>query len=203
MPPRRIAQLVLSCAVLGVGVALLLRAALGSDGYSTLVNGTSLASDVPFVWVNLAVGVVLVAVAWVRGLPPGVGTVVQPVVTGACVSASMAVIDAPTAPAVRIGFLSAGFVVLAFGVAGYLGTRSGAGPPEAAALSFDPPIPFRWSYSIVQGGGALIGWLLGAAVGAGTLLVIVLLGPAVDLTARTFPAIGTPAKREVGPVPRQ
>jgi uncharacterized membrane protein YczE len=69
-------------------------------------------------------------------------------------------------------------------VAGYLGSGTGAGPTEAAALAVDPPVPFRWSYSIVQGGGALGGWLLGAAIGPGTLLVIALLGPAVDLVDR-------------------
>jgi uncharacterized membrane protein YczE len=36
----------------------------------------------------------------------------------------------------------------------------------------------------VQGGGALGGWLLGATIGAGTIAVIVLLGPLVDLAAR-------------------
>jgi uncharacterized membrane protein YczE len=45
-------------------------------------------------------------------------------------------------------------------------------------------VPFKWSYSVVQGGGALGGWLLGATVGVGTLAVILLLGPAVDLAAR-------------------
>jgi hypothetical protein len=50
----------------------LLLAALGSDGYSTFVNGLSLALDVPFVAVNCALGIVLVAPAWVArsGLGP-------------------------------------------------------------------------------------------------------------------------------------
>jgi uncharacterized membrane protein YczE len=74
--------------------------------------------------------------------------------------------------------------VLAVGVAAYLGGQLGAGPAEGAALAWDPPIPFRWSYSAVQGGGALVGWLLGATIGPGTVAVIVLLGPAVDLTSR-------------------
>ena len=47
-------------------------------------------------------------------------------------------------------------------------------------------MPFKWSYSVVQGGGALGGWLLGATVGVGTLAVILLLGPAVDLAARVL-----------------
>jgi uncharacterized membrane protein YczE len=76
------------------------------------------------------------------------------------------------------------FPVLAVGIATYLGSHTGAGPAEAAALAYDPPLPFRWSYSAVQGGGALIGWLLGATVGVGTLAVIVALGPCVDLASR-------------------
>ena len=191
----RVGQLVASCVVLGVGVGVLLRAALGSDGYSTFVNGASIALGIPFLAVNCALGVVLVALSWWRGLTPGVGTVVQPVVVGVTVSVTMDVLAAPHAMAVRIAWLAVSFVVLAVGVAGYLGSRTGAGPTEAAALAFDPPVPFRWSYSAVQGGGALGGWALGAAIGPGTLVVIVLLGPAVDLVARLVPAIGQPEPR--------
>jgi uncharacterized membrane protein YczE len=73
---------------------------------------------------------------------------------------------------------------VAVGVAVYLGARLGAGPAEAAAQSWDPPVPFRWSYSALQGSGAVVGWLLGASIGIGTVLVIALIGPGVDLTAR-------------------
>jgi uncharacterized membrane protein YczE len=76
--------------------------------------------------------------------------------------------------------------VLAVGIAAYLGSHTGAGPAEAAGLAWDPPVPFKWSYSGVQGGGALVGWLLGATVGPGTIAVILLLGPLVDLAARTL-----------------
>ena len=47
-----------------------------------------------------------------------------------------------------------------------------------------PPVPFRWSYSAVQGGGAVGGWLLGATIGPGTIVVILLLGPLIDITSR-------------------
>ena len=179
-------MLVVSCVVLGIGVAMLLEAALGSDGYSTMVNGLSIVTGLPFVVVNCLVGVVLVAMAWARGLRPGLGTVVQPVVVGFTVSAVMAVIEQPEHLAWRIVLLVLAFPVLAVGVAGYLGSGTGAGPTEAPALAWDPPVPFKWSYSIVQGGGALLGWLLGAAIGPGTVLMIFLLGPAVDLLSRRF-----------------
>jgi hypothetical protein len=89
--------------------------------------------------------------------------------------------------------LAVAFPVLAIGVAGYLGSGTGAGPTEAAAIAFDPPVPFRWSYGIVQGGGALTGWLLGAAIGVGTILVIILLGPMVDLMSRQVRTFRLPA----------
>ncbi len=181
---RTFARLVLSCTLLGTGVALLLRAALGSDGYSTLISGLSLASGLDFWVVNLVVGVVLILGAWARGLAPGLGTVTQPVVVGFTVSALLATLPAPGGLSTRVVLLVVSMPVLAAGVAGYLAADAGAGPAEAAAIAMDPPVPFRWSYNLVQGGGALVGFLCGAAVGPGTVATILLLGPLVDLLAR-------------------
>ncbi len=90
------------------------------------------------------------------------------------------------------------FPVLAAGIAAYLGSNTGAGPAEAAALAWDPPVPFRWSYGLVQGGGALGGYLLGATIGVGTVAVIVALGPLVDLTEPAAAARRPPDLTVVG-----
>jgi len=187
MSIRSVVQLFVACGVLGVGVAMLLTAALGSDGYSTMINGISIASGLPFVVVNVVVGAALVAMAWLRGKRPGLGTIVQPVVVGWVISGLLAVVEPPSGLVARLALMLAALPVLTIGVAGYLGSGTGAGPTEAAALAWDPPVPFRWSYSILQGGGALLGWALGAAIGPGTVLVIFLLGPAVDALARRVP----------------
>jgi uncharacterized membrane protein YczE len=183
-PPRRVALVVLGCVVLGVGVAMLLTADLGSDGYSTLVNGVSIATGMSFLLANLLISVLFLVVAALRKVFPGPGTVIQVVVVGWTVSFLLDVLGTPDGLAWRFGLLAAAFPVLALGIAAYLGGNTGAGPAEAAALAWDPPVPFRWSYSLVQGGGALVGWLLGATIGVGTVAVILLLGPAVDLTSR-------------------
>ena len=180
----RFVQLVVSCMVLGVGVGLLLAAALGSDGFSTLVNGITIASGLPFAVLNVATGAVFVAVAWWRGLRPSWGTIIQPVVVGVTINVMLAITGEPNSLTLRIVLLVVAFPVVVVGVAGYLGSGAGPGPTEAAPLAFDPPVPFRWSYSFLQGSGALIGWLLGAAIGPGTIAVIVLIGPAVDLASR-------------------
>lgn len=185
----RLVRLLVSCVVLGIGVGLLLLAALGSDGYSTMINGLAIAFDAPFLLVNCAVGVILILMAWQRGLSPGVGTILQPVLVGATVSLILASVDVQDTLWLRAVLLVVAFPVLALGVAGYLGSGTGAGPTEAAALAFDPPVPFKWSYSVVQGGGALVGWVLGAAIGPGTIFVIALLGPTVDLLFRRAPIL--------------
>lgn len=177
-------MLLVGCVVLGMGVAMLLTADLGSDGYSTFVNGTALATGIEFWIANLIVGAVLVTLAMLRKVYPGIGTVVQVVLVGVVVDVALGRMTTPDDLVWRSVLLLAAFPVLAIGIALYLGSHTGAGPAEAAALAWDPPVAFRWTYSVVQGGGAIGGWLMGATVGAGTLAVIFLLGPAVDLAAR-------------------
>ncbi|GAB2767831.1 hypothetical protein GCM10027020_20820 [Nocardioides salsibiostraticola] len=182
--PARIVMVAAGCVVLGLGVAMLLTADLGSDGYSTLVNGFAIALGVSFLTANFIVGALFLLVAASRQVYPGPGTVVQVVVVGFTVSVMLGVLRTPDQLVGQVVLLAAAFPVLAVGIATYLGSQTGAGPAEAAALAWDPPVPFRWSYSLVQGGGALVGWLLGATLGAGTIAVIVLLGPGVDLASR-------------------
>ncbi len=185
----RYAQLVVACTVLGTGIAFLLEAALGSDGYSSLVNGLAIATAAPFWVLNIIVGAGFIAMAWLRGTRPGPGTVVQWFLVGFVISAVLALAPPVEGVPARIGYLALAFGLITLGVAGYLASDTGAGPAEAAALAWDPPIPFRWSYSLVQGGGAVVGWLLGAAIGPGTVIIVLLLGPAVDLLRRSLPAL--------------
>lgn len=168
---------------------MLLTAGLGSDGYATLINGLSIAFSVDFWIVNLVVGLSLVAIAWTRGLTPGIGSVLQPVVVGLVVSAVINLLAEPEYWWAQAALAIMAIPVLALGVAGYLAADAGAGPLEAAAIVLNPPIPFRWSYSVVQGGGAIAGWACGAAIGPGTLVTIVCVGPLVSWLSHTVPAL--------------
>lgn len=184
--PRRLLLLVVGCVVLGIGVGLMLLADLGSDGFSTLINGLVRFTGWPFWALNYGVSILFLVLAAVRNVRPGLGTIVQITVVGFTVSAVLALGAAPTALVARIGLLAVAFPVLALGIAMYLGTQLGAGPVEAAGLAWDPPFPFRWSYSAIQFGSAAVGWLLGGTIGPVTVAIIVLLGPLVDLWAKVL-----------------
>lgn len=172
-------QVVWATALLGVGVALLLDARLGADGFAMLIDGVSIRLGWEFVVVNTLISAVFVAAAWARGVRPGFGTIALPVIVGTVVSLLAPRLPEPDAIGWRIVEFGAAFLIVCVGVAAYLAADSGAGPMEAAALAFDPPIPFRWSYSGVQIGSALVGWWCGADLGAGTVAVVVLIGPCV------------------------
>ena len=181
---RRLLLLTGGCVVLGTGVALLLTADLGSDGFSTLVNGVALASGTPFWAANVLVSLAFLALAAARRVLPGIGTVVQVAVVGGVASVFLELLETPATWQGQVLLLAVAIPVIGVGITTYLGSRTGAGPAEAAGLAWDPPVPFRWSYSAVQGGGAVGGWLLGATLGPGTFVVILLLGPLVDVTSR-------------------
>lgn len=185
---RRIALLVLGSATLGFGVALLLNAHLGSDGYSTLLQGTSVFFEVKFVVTAVLVAAVFVAVGWARGIRPGWGTLVQPFVVGTVVTLTTPYAPEPELLPWRVVQFAVGFLILCFGVAAYLASDYGIGPGEVLARAWDPPFPFKWSYSVVQAACALGGWWLGADLGAGTVLAAIVIGPVVNQFGRLFPA---------------
>lgn len=180
----RVFRLLSGCVILGLGVALILTADLGSDGFSTLVNGLRLRTGWPFFIANVVVSVTFLVIAATRRVIPGLGTLAQIAVVGAVASIVLEALSTPSDLPGRIALLVASLPVLAVGIALYLGSHLGAGPMEAAGLAWDPPIPFRWSYNLIQLLSAIAGWLLGATIGVATVVVILVLGPLIDLTAR-------------------
>ncbi len=182
--PARLLQLAGGCVVLGIGVTLLLLARLGSDGFSTLVYGLTLSSGAAFVAVNAVVSVAFLTMAWARRIRPGVGTLVQILLVGATVDVGLSTLPSPDALWLRLLLVVAALPVLAVGIALYLGTHLGAGPVEAAALAWDPPLRFAWSYNIIQLLSAVVGYCLGAPIGVGTVAVVVGLGPFVTIAER-------------------
>ena len=59
-------MLLFGCLTLGTGVAMLLTADLGSDGFSTLVNGLSIGGDMPFLVANIVISVGFLVISAVR-----------------------------------------------------------------------------------------------------------------------------------------
>ncbi len=183
---RRALLLIAGCIGVGVGVAMLLVADLGSDGFSTLVNGVAISTGIPF-WVsNIIVSASFIGVGALRGVKIRLGALIQMVIVGVTVSVVMSMLSTPEGMVARVALLLAAVLVIAVGITAYLGANLGAGPMEAASLAFDPPFKFKWVFSTIQLLSAVTGWLLGATLGLATIIVIVGLGPLVTLASRVL-----------------
>lgn len=180
MRPIAILKLLVGAVILGLGIGLMLNARLGSDGFSTFINGIAVTLGVPFVLSNVGVGLLLVAFTGWRGIRLGIGTFLQPLTVGVTVSATRGLLPHPESLGARTLVCVLGFFVVAFGVALYLEANLGPGPAEGPALAVDPPVPFRFGYSALQIIQAAIGWFLGSPAGLGTIATVVLIGPVVD-----------------------
>lgn len=190
-PLRRALQLLLGTATLGAGVAMLVHADLGTDGFSTLISGLQRSTGWDFGVLNLLVALTFVLLAWGKGQRPGIGTVAHVVMVSLVSGLLLRVLPELGGLWQQISLFGAGFVVICIGIAAYLATDLGAGPAEGAALAFDPPLRFAWSYPILQVLCILVGWLLGATFGVGTVFLSLAIGPFVDWIRPWFGGAGS------------
>jgi uncharacterized membrane protein YczE len=168
------------------GVVALLESGLGLSPWDVLHQGLSKHTPLSFGGANIAVGVVVLFIAWALGAKPGIGTVANAVLIGAyiklltAVGAITALADDPLG--VRIVLLVVGLALFGLGTAFYIGAALGAGPRDSLMLVLSARTGIR--IGIVRGSieltVLLIGIALGGTFGIGTIAFAVLIGPIVE-----------------------
>ena len=198
---RRLAQLVLGLVLFGTGLWLGLQAALGVGPWDVLHGGLSERLGTPFGRTSIAVGFVVLVVAVLSGVRPGVGTVLDVLLVGAVIDVLLATPlldrlgDGPLA--VRLLVVALGIATVAVGSALYLGAHLGPGPRDGLMVA----ISQRTGWSVGTARGVLectvlvLGVLLGGPVGPGTVAFALGIGPAVQVAFRVLRQ--TPARRPV------
>lgn len=174
--PRLLAGLVL----FGIGIALMVRADLGLAPWDVLHQGISERADLAIGNVTILVGVVVLLLWLPIRERPGLGTVLNVLVIGLVVDATLAVVDTPEATWVRVVFLGVGVFVFGPGSGLYIGAGLGPGPRDGLMTGLARR---GWSVRVVRTGIELIvlaiGAVLGGSVGVGTVLFALTVGPNV------------------------
>jgi uncharacterized membrane protein YczE len=174
----RLVKLYAGLVLFGVSMALMLRARLGLDSWDVLHQGISRRTGLPFGWVVIAVGA-LVLLLWVPlRQRPGLGTVSNVIVVGLAVDAALDVLPAPSPMWARVGFLAVGIVANGVATGLYIGAGFGPGPRDGlmtalAARGYSIRV-VRTSIEVTVLGA---GWLLGGSVGVGTVAYALAIGP--------------------------
>ena len=181
----RVPGLLVGLILFGVGIALKLRSGLGLSPWDAFHQG--IANHLP-----LSIGVVtilvsgLVLLAWIPlRQRVGVGTLLNVVLVGATIDITLHVVAETGSTIVRWAYLLASLGLIGLGSGLYIGARLGPGPRDGVMTGLAARgLSIRLARTLIEGTVLLAGWLLGGAVGVGTVVFAVLIGPLVQFFLR-------------------
>jgi len=196
----RVVRLASGCGLLGVGIALMVRADLGLSPWDVLHQGISERTGIPIGSAGIVVGLFVLA-GWVPLKQRlGAGTAVNVVLVGTTVDVTLAAAGDPTSTAARWGALLAGVFLCALGTALYIGAGLGTGPRDGlmTGLATRTDRSIRLVRTAIELTVLGIGWALGGSVGVGTAVFALAIGPLIQLflgrLTVPIPTLTTPAE---------
>jgi uncharacterized membrane protein YczE len=175
---RRLPRLVLAFALLGLAIAMTVRADLGLSPWDVLHQGLARQVGLPIGTTGILVGLV-VLVAWIPLRERiGIATLLNVVLIGTFIDLSLlALPDDPSDP-VRWAYLVVGTFLIGPGAALYLSCGLGAGPRDGVMTALvDRGWSLRVIRTVMEVSVLATGWLLGGTVGLGTVLFAFTVGP--------------------------
>ena len=193
---RRITQLLIGLFLYGIGIALIVRGAIGVAPWDVLTQGIDKHTHLGFGLITILTSAV-VLLFWIPlRQKPGIGTVLNALLVGPAADVGLWLIPEGLDLWARILLFAAGLLVLAAATGLYIGAHFGPGPRDGLMTGLHRRT--GWKIWIGRTGIEVvvlgIGWALGGNVGIGTVLFAVLIGPLCHVTIPLF-AIKRPALR--------
>ena len=181
----RIPGLVLGLAMFGAGIGLNIRANLGLSPWDAFHQGIALRTPLSVGMVTIAVSVV-VLLAWIPlRQRPGPGTLLNATLVGVMIDVTLFVVPETELLWLRVLYLVGGIGLVAFGSGFYIGSRLGPGPRDGIMTGLAARgMSIRLARTLIEGTVLIAGWLLGGAVGIGTVIYTLTIGPILQVTLR-------------------
>ncbi|POT58745.1 hypothetical protein C3432_10810 [Citrobacter amalonaticus] len=185
---RRLVQLYIGLTLYGLSTAMFVRADLGADPWNVFHLGLANLLSMKIGIVMIVVGA-LVLLLWIPlRQRPGLGTLSNVIVIGLAADAALAVMPEAESLAVRSILLVSAVIVNALATSMYIGAGFGAGPRDGLMTGIHART--GWSVRIIRTAielsVLLIGWLLGGALGVGTVLYALAIGPLIQVCLPWF-----------------
>jgi len=181
----RLLRLVASWVLVAIGVPMLIRAELGVAPFDVLNTGVTEATGWSLGVAFIVNAMIFFTIGTLLGARPGWGSIVGTAVIGPLVDTALRIIPDQRLLLPRMGLFGAGTLIIAVAICLVITTELGAGPTEVVMLGLIRRgmdiVPARW---IADGTPLVIGTVLGGAIGVGTVLFALLLGPMVKFGLR-------------------
>ncbi len=196
-PFERVARCVGGLAIFGTGVALIIHADLGAAPWDVFHTGVSDLTGIPVGTVIILTGVALLLLWIPLRERPGLGTVLNAIEIGLVVDLVLPALPDIDAVAVRFVTVIVGIVLVAIGSGLYIGSGLGPGPRDGLMTGLSRRgISIRTARTAVELSALAVGIILGGAIGIGTALFAVSIGPLVHVVLPRL-AMDEPHKVEV------
>lgn len=177
--PRRLIQLFIGLALYGVSIGLMVHGGLGLAPWDVLTSG--LIRHLPFSFGTIIVLTSFVVLLfWLPlGERPGVGTVANAVVVGLMADVTLSLLPMIDNLLGRAGLMVGGVVLCGFASAVYVGAQLGRGPRDGlmTGLARKTGRSLRLVRTVLELIVLAIGLALGGALGLGTVLFALSIGP--------------------------
>lgn len=195
----RIARLLVGLVLYGVAEGLMVLAGIGVGPWTVFAQGVSRHTGVGLGWLANLIGLV-VLVLWIPlRQKPGVGTVLNVLLVGTAIEATVDLLPAPHALLVRVPLFAVGLVLLAVASGLYIGAGFGPGPRDGlmTGLHRRTGLPIWAARAVVEVSVLAIGWVLGGNVGVGTVAFALGVGPLVGFFLPRLATAAAPRRSAV------
>ena len=177
--PRRLLQLVVGLAIYGASMAMVVRGALGAIPWDVLHTG--LIEHIPITFGQISILLAMaVLLMWIplRQMP-GLGTVANVFLVGLAADIALAILPVTGDIGVRLALMLGGILLNAMATAMYMGSQLGPGPRDGfmTGLARVTGRSIRLVRTLIEIAVVVVGWMLGGAVGVGTVLYALAIGP--------------------------
>ncbi len=185
---RRLPGLLAGLVVFGVGIAVMAASGAGLGPWEAFHQGIAGRTGLALGTISILVGIPVLALWWPLGERPGVGTILNVAFIGTATNVALPLLPHPGEPVLQLAMSACGVLLIGLGSGLYLAADLGPGPRDGLMTG----LHHRFGWSIRRARTAIelavlvAGFLLGGAIGLGTILVAFAIGPVVQAFLRVF-----------------
>ena len=184
--PHQLVQVLIGLWLFGMGEALVVASELGNSPWTVFAEGVSKHTPLSIGGATVVISA-LVLLCWIplRELP-GLGTLLNAVIIGVSIDATLALLPHLSALAVRWAALLGGIALVGLASGLYLTAALGPGPRDGLMTGMHARFgwPLAGVRTAIELTAVTIGWLLDGTVGIGSVLFALLIGHAVSFGVR-------------------
>jgi uncharacterized membrane protein YczE len=200
----RWAQLLVGLAGFALAIALMIRSGLGLGPWDAFHVGLHLQTGITVGTASILAGLVIIAGCLALGVKLGPATFANMVLIGILTDVALPILPPARGMAVGFAYHVAGIALIGLATGMYLGARLGAGPRDGLMTALAGR--YGWSIRRTRMGLELsvlvLGWAMGSALGIGTIMFALGVGPAVQWGMRLFGLIGQGPRRQADGEPQ-